>query len=265
MEQIKSYMDELNNGTKIMFKEFFNKDTNKKQRANMWTFSRLVTSFLIPIFLLISKLLGSMIMFPLALITTMYGAMTDFLDGRSARKYHSTSKYGATLDSITDKVFSGMIGISLALFNPLFLINIASEAIITLVNVYYKIKYNNNIGTSKIGKIKQWPLSLSLVLGFMSVIAPTLTPITNTLIGLTTIMQIATIIDYQKINRASITSIKEEQVLPNYHVEIENNEEKITKNYRLEEYIKLRNVLNEIIKLNNNQTIDKEKRLTRTK
>ena len=52
-------LKELNDGIKVMFKEFFNKETNKKQRANMWTFSRLVLAFFIPIMALIGKLLAN--------------------------------------------------------------------------------------------------------------------------------------------------------------------------------------------------------------
>ena len=45
--KLKKHFKELESGTKIMFKEFFNKETNKKQRANMWTFSRLRLPFFI--------------------------------------------------------------------------------------------------------------------------------------------------------------------------------------------------------------------------
>ena len=48
-ETISEFLKNFKSGTKLMFKEFFNKETNKKQRANMWTFSRLIISFLIPI------------------------------------------------------------------------------------------------------------------------------------------------------------------------------------------------------------------------
>ena len=43
---IKSAVKNFKLGTKTMFKEFFNKETNKKQRANMWSFTRIIIPFI---------------------------------------------------------------------------------------------------------------------------------------------------------------------------------------------------------------------------
>ena len=89
-ETIKKYLEELKIGTKTMFKEFFNKETNKKQRANMWTFSRLIIS--IPI-LILSIMAMINISVPLLVsnsVLVALGALTDYFDGKSARKHNST-------------------------------------------------------------------------------------------------------------------------------------------------------------------------------
>ena len=58
---------EFKNGTKTMFKEFFKKETNKKQRANMWTFAR----FVIPVITLITSIIAiSTASIPLCAVTT---------------------------------------------------------------------------------------------------------------------------------------------------------------------------------------------------
>jgi phosphatidylglycerophosphate synthase len=99
-DTIKAYYLELKNGIKTMFKEFFNKETNKKQRANMWTFSRLIIS--IPILILsIIYLINFSI--PLLITNTILvgmGSITDYFDGKSARKYNSSSEFGKKLDQI---------------------------------------------------------------------------------------------------------------------------------------------------------------------
>ena len=156
MKDIKKFIKEFKIGTKAMFKEFFNKKTNKKQRANMWTFSRLIISFIIPIISVIASITGSIPILIAALISTAFGGITDFFDGRSARKHNSTSEYGKILDQVTDKIFALMIGISLTLFNPLFIINLLGESVISATNVIYKLKYKDlNIKSTKLGKIKE--------------------------------------------------------------------------------------------------------------
>lgn len=226
-EMIKKYWLEFKDGTKLMFKEFFNKETNKKQRANMWTFSRLVISFLIPICSLVSILLSNPILFISSIFITSFGALTDFFDGRSARKYNSFSEYGKVLDQIADKTFSFMIGINLSLFNPLFLLSLLGESLIAITNISYKLKYNNlNIKSTMVGKIKQWPLFLSLILGFLSIFLPNLILITNISIVLTNLFQLATTVSYIKNNNDNIKNLKEKIVKPNESIELKKDKSK---------------------------------------
>lgn len=204
-EEIKYYIKEFNLGTKKMFKEFFKKETNKKQRANMWTFSRLISSFLSVICSSISIIFNIKILFSIAAIITILGAITDFFDGRSARKYNAVSEYGKLLDQVTDKIFSIMISINLALFYPNFWILLIGESVIAIINIYYKTKYPKiKINSTFIGKIKQFPLFISLGFGFLTSINETLKSITNISINITFIIQVLTAIDYIIENKRMI-------------------------------------------------------------
>ena len=60
------------------------------------------------------------------------------------------------------------------------------------MGVYKDFEFNS----SKIGKIKQWPLFASLMFGYLAPINSTLMTISNLLISLTFVMQLATSGDY---------------------------------------------------------------------
>lgn len=243
-KQIKDFWLKFKDDTKLMFKEFFNKETNKKQRANMWTFSRLVTSFLIPICALLSILTTNFALFVGSILLTSFGALTDFIDGRSAKKHNSFSEYGRSLDQIADKIFSSMISITLTLFNPLFLIALLGEGTIAITNASYKVKYKKlKIKSTQIGRIKQWPLFISLVLGFLSVLVPTISVATNISIGITFLLQIATTISYIENNNKIINTLEEQNLINNieeFDEDFEKDKEK-TKNNIIENNIQKQN------------------------
>ena len=251
MNQIKTNLKEFKNGIKTMFKEFFKKETNKKQRANMWTFSRLVCAFIIPILTAIGALANSLPILIAAFTTAGLGATTDFFDGRSARKHNSTSKFGALLDVVTDKTFALLLGISLSILNPLFLLNIAGEVAITITNTIYKLKHEDlKLTASKIGKIKQWPLSLTFVLGILSILFPQLTTVTNITIIITLLTQLATMESYIIDNNKSIKQLEKEKLLDT-EINTDSNEEKLaqtkTINKHKEELIEIKKMLNNML------------------
>jgi len=266
IDKINDYFNEFLNGTKTMFKEFFKKETNKKQRANMWTFSRLIASSLVVPISLIAVITSSTFLFGLAASITGFGAITDYFDGKSARKYNSSSEYGKLLDQITDKIFSLMIGISLSLFNPLYLLTLLGEGLISGINLNYKIKNEDlEINSTQIGRIKQWPLCTSLALGFLSPINGILLGLSNVSIIVTFIMQILTANSYIKQNNGELKKIdinKKFEVLTEQNDYDETKKIKtleLAKNYnnielnnektqtRKHQYQALRNVLVEVI------------------
>ena len=118
------------------------------------------------------------------------------------------------------------------------------------------------------GKIKEWPLFITLALGFLSPIKPSLLTISNISIALTSIFQILTTVSYINANNEEVKKLKKEQRCHSIN-EITNEENKnkeeliITKQNnktKLEQYKNLRNVLNEIlnVKTQNDNNIELE-------
>ncbi|MBQ2946770.1 MAG: CDP-alcohol phosphatidyltransferase family protein [Bacilli bacterium] len=248
-DEIKKYWEEFKLGTKTMFKEFFKKDTNKKQRANMWTFARLI----IPLITLITSIIAiSTVSIPLFIGTGIIagmGAVTDFFDGKSARKHGSTSEYGKLLDQASDKFFAGVIGINLLFLNPAYISILFGEGLIAIVNILYKVKNKDlNITSTTVGKIKEWPLFFALALGFLSTINPTLFTISNYSIMLTTLFQLTTVASYIVENNKSLEKLKREKLL-NIFLEFEEKKE-------TQEKV---NVFENNKQLNKNKTISRAK------
>lgn len=206
-KETKKYINDFKTGTKIMFKEFFNKETNKKQRANMWSFMRLTSAIATIIPLIISIITGSMIPLLINGGIAGFGAITDYLDGKSARKNNTSSEYGKNLDQVADKFYAGIIGIGAAILNPLFIIPLILECVISAVNINYKMKYPELSSNSlKIGKIKEWPLMITLAFGFISNINMITQIISIALVSATTAFQLKTIQKYNH-NRKSEKNI----------------------------------------------------------
>lgn len=266
IEKINKYFNEFKNGTKIMFKEFFKKETNKKQRANMWTFSRLVTSFLVAICSILSVLTFNPGFFISSSVLTAFGGITDYFDGKSARKHNSSSEYGKLLDQVTDKIFTGLVSLSLLLVNPYYLLILLGEVTIASINIGYMNKHKDlKISSTQIGRIKQWPLCFSLILGFLSPINGALNIISNISVDIVIGIQLLTAGSYIKQNNKEVkkNSIKniinqldnEENNNSNDNIKIlesnKSNNNTITNNKtvqsRKQQYQAFRNILNEII------------------
>ena len=82
--------------------------------------------------------------------------------------------------------------------------------------MFYKHKYPNiNDKSSLIGRIKQWPLFLSLFLGFLSPINQALNIITTIIVLITTLLQSATLTEYtiSKYKQASIIDNSKNKVI----------------------------------------------------
>ena len=227
-DTIKKNLNLLLNGTKTMFKEFFNKETNKKQRANMWTFSRIIISIPILIFSILSIINFSAPLLITNSILVGIGAITDYFDGKSARKHKSTSDFGKRLDQVVDKIFSGIIAGTLSIINPMYLMALVGELIITATTVPFAAKYKEIKDTSSsIGRIKQWPLGVSFFFGYLSPLTSTLNTIATALILISFGFQVATANSYLTRNLETIKEIKNKQ--NNKILEIENNDSKETK------------------------------------
>jgi len=213
IDQIKKSAKEhwaiLQDGTITMFKEFFKKETNKKQRANMWTFSRIIIPVITTILIIMASITNSIAFIISSIALIGLGGISDFFDGRSARKYNSTSEFGKFLDQVADKWFTSILAIDLSILNPNFIYLLIGESSISLVNLVYKAKYPEIQGESSIiGKVKQWPLFSTLFLGFLSKTNSTINLISKILFTLTISLQTLATIDYIKIYRKKVSELK---------------------------------------------------------
>ena len=204
-------IDILFDGTKQLFEEFFTKEGNKKQRANMWTFTRLVLPFLIVI--TSSKSFTSKeernkkIYLAYSAILACFAAVTDYMDGKTARKYNATSEYGKLLDQVADKVFAFVLGLNLTNLDHRYLRIVIGEILIASVNLYYKRKDKSlDIQSTTIGKIKEWPLFMALASGYISSVDNRFDKVKNALMNTTNAMQVLTLHSYIKQNKELIKS-----------------------------------------------------------
>lgn len=183
------------------FQDLLHKDTFYKQVPNILTSSRLIG--IIPINILFFS--GHSIS---AVILTSLILLTDFFDGKIARKWNIQSKFGADLDAVCDK---GMfLGLSLPLIvnNPILIINFILEGIIASINVFGRI---NGLDTKTVfsGKVKTWFLSGTLVFGYLVHFFKLPVLFFNILSSITIGTQLIAIINYLQKNQI----LKEEKVL----------------------------------------------------
>ena len=166
------------------------KDTFYKQIPNLLTVSRVIG--MIPVSLLL--LTGNVIpgLFVLGLVMS-----TDFFDGKIARKYNLTSKFGADLDAVSDKIMALGLMLPLVLVDPVLIFNIILEGMISYTNVKGRLNGLDN-KTIYIGKVKTCFLSVTLFLGYLSKFVPLFKKIFTLFSIFTAITQIKTCYDYFK-------------------------------------------------------------------
>lgn len=154
---------------KKMIKDFFGdfklqvrdiKNGNiKRQIPNMLTFSRALSPFII----IPAMLLGEI---KIAIGALIFFAITDFLDGKIARKYNYVSDFGIKLDAVCDKIFAMSLVIPAVFECYILLFNLILEIAISYTNLLSEAKGNHPRSTI-IGKIKTTLLSITLILVYI--------------------------------------------------------------------------------------------------
>lgn len=147
---IKEFREEY---AKIKHNEF------KKQIPNLLTLSRAIA----PVVVIPTIMLGKL---NIAVIELILFELTDFFDGRLARKLDCVTDFGVKLDAVCDKIFVLGIMIPAIIKYPVLLINLLLEFCISYVNIASEFK-NNNPKSNAIGKIKTVFLSVTLVLAYI--------------------------------------------------------------------------------------------------
>ena len=190
---MKELFNKYKNDFKLFFLEVKNKDTRKKQIANILTMSRLLA----PIVILPAMFTGHLY---LSFAMMSLFALTDAFDGYFARKYNAVSNFGKDLDAFTDKIFAITLIVPMIMTQPLVWINLLFETIISSIIIYSKYK-NNEPRTIKIGKIKTISLSLAIILSYLSLLVPINSLVINFSLITTSILQLITSYEYINIHR----------------------------------------------------------------
>jgi len=155
-EQLKKYKEDFNNS----LNDLKNVKTWYKQLPNLLTISRPLGMIPANILFFTGNILP-------AVILTGSLLLTDLFDGKLARKWHVTSKLGADLDAIGDKIMFLGMALPLVIINPLIIINILFEGVISAVNVSGRLQ-GMDTKTVLSGKIKTWFISLLLLMGYIT-------------------------------------------------------------------------------------------------
>ncbi len=158
----------------------------KKQIPNMLTFSRALA----PLIIIPTILLGRV---DIACGALVFFAITDFLDGRLARKLKCVTEFGVKLDAVCNKIFAFGIIIPAMLKYPVLLINLVLELCISYINILSESK-DNHPNSNMPGKIKTVFLSITLILAYMPKISNL-----YVLLGsiITSMLQITAFVEYK--------------------------------------------------------------------
>lgn len=177
----------LIDGLKEMKKDLKNKNI-KKQLANLFTFSRFFSPFiLIPLYFSNHKYIF--------MIMVIMFALTDTFDGYFARKYNSYSLFGAYLDAVVDKIF--VLTLLIPIFSNYMFILLFLELLISIINIYLFIK-NMKPKTNYIGKVKTTFLFILIALLYLRKFVDFNNIIIDIVLTITIILQITTLIFYIK-------------------------------------------------------------------
>lgn len=139
-------------------------------KLNIPTFLTLFRVILIPIFILIFYLPFTWTPFATALIFTI-ASVTDWLDGYLARKWKQTTRFGAFLDPVADKVMVAAALVLVVEYHHSFwitlpaIIMISREIIISALREWMaEIGNRNKVAVSWLGKVKTTAQMLALIM-----------------------------------------------------------------------------------------------------
>lgn len=225
LEYKNKYKDEF----KRCIKELKHKDTFFKQIPNLLTFFRAISMIPVNILFFLGKPILGIIWASLALLT-------DFFDGKIARKYNIQSEFGADLDAVCDKIVFLGLSLPLVLNNIIILINLFLEGLIAYVNIKGRM---NGRDTSTIfaGKVKTWILSITLIVGYLTSFLGLPMEIFTSLIVVSALSQSCALIKYSNINQIPIKENIKKDIIT------EENKKSLDRNDLIKELSKERDFL----------------------
>lgn len=242
-------MDTIKSTIKTFAKGLFNPDNKLSLIPNWLSFSRVIGGIAIPVMAYTGTPL------PLLFGNITFLALSDFLDGLTARVIaKEETKEGAMLDAISDKIFSIVLIIGILPILPIFAANGALEGVIAFINGKL-LAAGGQPKSNFLGKVKIWPLSIALILGYLALAIQNLNiaGITNeTLLAISTALSLGTI-PLQAIN------IKE--YADKYKKQVELNETNTTNQntHQIEKENKITNKKNNEFTNNQSEIMQEEK------
>ncbi len=132
--------------------------------VNSLTSSRIFGAFFLPV-------VFKNVSIPGLIILLVFLFITDFLDGKLARLHKVQTVGGSILDPLGDKVLAIFCLIALIGKNQKLFILLIFELVISIINIIRVIR-GDNVKSSIIGKAKTWLLSITLILGAISIFRP---------------------------------------------------------------------------------------------
>lgn len=147
--------------TQSLLKGLYKPENIKSLVPNWLSFSRAIGGVAIP------TMINNNAQLSLVIPVISFVAISDYLDGKIARLLKAESKEGALLDVVSDKIFSMSLIAGISSQIPTLALNGILEGYISYINA----KSLTNGGDPKsnmLGKIKIWPLSVSLGLGYIA-------------------------------------------------------------------------------------------------
>ncbi len=175
-------------------KQTLKKDLQNKKAwiPNSITMLRLFGPIIIPKMAFSKKALGT-------LGATALLALTDFADGKIARKLNAETELGAKLDPIVDKVFAlGLLGQAIP-SNPAMTVPLILEGIIATINTTSLIN-GGAPKSNQIGRLKMWPLSAAIISEYLAIASekPQLKTAANACLIGSTVLEGINIFEYYK-------------------------------------------------------------------
>ena len=186
MKEEKGFFSEYKEQFKEALTDLKTKGRRYRQIPNILTLLRLTA----PLVILPAAVTGNI---PFIVGATAFFGLTDLADGQIARRCNLTSKLGAELDALADKLFAGTLLLAASVANPALLINVGLEMGIAGINIYQKAK-GKETGSTMMGKIKTFALFPLAGAGILSSVLPP--AVLTTLAVTTTGLQGMTIASY---------------------------------------------------------------------
>lgn len=187
MKEEKGFFSEYKEQINEALGDLKTKGRRHKQIPNLLTLLRLTA----PAVIIPAAILGNI---PFIIGATAFFGLTDLADGFIARNWELTSKLGADLDALADKLFAGTLLLAASVTNPLLLINVVLEMAIAGININQKA-HGKEAASTLMGKIKTFSLFPLAGAGILSALNPVPT-LVNVLAVTTTILQALTIGSY---------------------------------------------------------------------